>query len=354
MAKGAEDTACYCYNRLVALNEVGGDPGLFGRSVEAFHTACAETQERWPLAMLSTSTHDTKRSEDVRARISLLSEIPGRWDEAVRRWSARNEQYRTGDSPDRNAEYLLYQTLVGAWPIEQERVTAYMLKAAREAKLHTSWTATNAEYERALTDFIAGALADEAFVGDLRAFVDDLTTPGWMTSLSQTLLKLTAPGVPDIYQGCDLWDLSLVDPDNRRPVDYDLRRRLLSELEGLSPEEIWARRDVGLPKLWLIRQALGVRRDHPQAFGARGAYEPLKAQGAKAAHVVAFMRGSAVITVAPRLVIGLGGDWADTTLDLPEGRWRDALTGDTRDGGSLALAEALRRFPLALFVKVDE
>ncbi|HEY7850573.1 MAG TPA: malto-oligosyltrehalose synthase, partial [Ktedonobacterales bacterium] len=208
MAKGAEDTACYCYNRLVALNEVGGDPGVFGRSVDAFHAFCAATQERWPQTMLTTSTHDTKRSEDVRARLSLLSELPERWGEAVRRWSARNERLRTGDAPDRNAEYLLYQTLVGAWPIEQARVSEYMLKAAREARQQTSWTAPNAEYEQALQAFIAGALADEEFTDDLRALVDGLTTPGWITSLAQTLLKLTAPGVPDIYQGCDLWDMS--------------------------------------------------------------------------------------------------------------------------------------------------
>lgn len=351
MAKGAEDTACYCFNRLVALNEVGGDPGVFGRSVEAFHAACAETQERWPQTMLTTSTHDTKRSEDVRARLSLLSEIPERWGETARRWSARNEQYRAGEYPDRNAEYLFYQTLVGAWPLDETRANEYMLKAVREAKQQTSWTTPNADYESALQAFIAGALADGEFVADLRAFMDELMTPGWVTSLSQTLLKLTAPGVPDIYQGCDLWDLSLVDPDNRRPVDYDLRQRLLSELEGMSPEDIWARRDEGLPKLWLIRQALEVRRARPQAFGPRGAYEPLSAQGAKAAHVVAFSRGGEVIALAPRLVMGLGGDWADTALELPEGSWRNALTDERFAGGVVSMADALRRFPVALFVR---
>jgi (1->4)-alpha-D-glucan 1-alpha-D-glucosylmutase len=351
MAKGAEDTACYCYNRLVALNEVGGDPGVFGRSVDAFHAFCAATQERWPATMLTTSTHDTKRSEDVRARLSLLSELPVRWGEAVRRWSARNEQLCGGEHPDRNAQYLLYQTLIGAWPIEQERVMEYLLKAAREAKQQTSWTAPNAEYEQTLQAFIASALADERFVSDLRNFVDDLKTPGWVNSLAQTLLKLTAPGAPDIYQGCDLWDLSLVDPDNRRPVDYALRQRLLSELEDATPEDIWARRDEGLPKLWLTRQALAARREHAAAFGPQGAYTPLSAQGAKAAHLVAFMRGGEIIALAPRLVIGLGDDWADTTLELPAGRWRNALTGDALDGGVVALAEALRRFPVALLIK---
>lgn len=353
MAKGAEDTACYCFNRLVALNEVGGDPGIFGRSVEAFHAACADTQDRWPQTMLTTSTHDTKRSEDVRARLSLLSEIPDRWGEAAQRWSARNERYRTGDFPDRNAEYLFYQTLVGAWPLDETRATEYMLKAAREAKQHTTWTNQNAAYESALQAFIAGALADEEFLADLRGFVGELTTPGWITSLSQTLLKLTAPGVPDIYQGCDLWDLSLVDPDNRRPVDYDLRRRLLGELEGMSPEDIWARRDEGLPKLWLLRQTLATRRAHAQAFGPRGAYEPLSAHGERANHAIAFSRGGVVVTLAPRLAMSLNGDWQDTTLDLPEGQWRDALTGDRFSGRSVALADALRRFPVALFVRED-
>ena len=351
MAKGAEDTAFYCYNRLVSLNEVGGDPGVFGRSVEDFHAACAGTQERWPAMMLTTSTHDTKRSEDVRARISLLAELPERWSEAVQRWSARNERLRVNDAPDRNAEYLLYQTLVGAWPIDEERISQYMLKAVREAKQRTSWTSPNAEYESALQGFISGALADEEFVNDLRAFVDSITSAGWITSLAQALLKLTAPGVPDIYQGCDLWDLSLVDPDNRRPVDYALRQRLLGELEGLSPEDIWARRDEGLPKLWLTQRALATRRAQVAAFGPRGTYEPLIAQGAKAAHVVAFMRGGAVASIAPRLVIGLGDDWGDTSLDLPAGRWRNALTGEQRAGGPLWLGEALRRFPVALLVR---
>jgi (1->4)-alpha-D-glucan 1-alpha-D-glucosylmutase len=226
-----------------------------------------------------------------------------------------------------------------------------MLKATREAKQRTTWTEINAEYERALQGFIAGALADDEFVGDLRAFVDSIAAAGWTTSLAQTLLKLTAPGVPDIYQGCDLWDLSLVDPDNRRPVDYDLRRRLMGELEGRSPEDIWARRAEGLPKLWLIQRALAARREHAAAFGARGAYEPLAAQGAKATHVVAFVRGGVVVSIAPRLVIGLGDDWGDTSLDLPAGRWRDALSGEPHAGGALALGEALRRFPVALLVR---
>lgn len=356
MAKGAEDTAFYCFNRLVSLNEVGGDPSHFGTSVEAFHAACTATQLHWPLTMLTTSTHDTKRSEDVRVRISLLSEIPERWSDTVRRWAEHNERHRSGNLPDRNAEYLLYQTLVGAWPLDVERATAYMEKAAREAKLYTSWTAPLPDYERALRTFVEGALADQEFVADLERFVASLTTPGWISALSQTLLKLTTPGVPDIYQGTDIWDLSLVDPDNRRPVDFDTRRRLLGELAGSTIEDIWARRDEGLPKLWLIRQALALRQRRPELFGSRATYQPLAPRGAKAVHAVAFVRGGEVVTVAPRLVLGLGGDhadWADTTLELPAGHWHNELTGDIVEGGTVGLAGLLRRFPAALLVRED-
>ncbi|HYO12129.1 MAG TPA: malto-oligosyltrehalose synthase [Thermoanaerobaculia bacterium] len=349
MAKGVEDTSFYNYNRLTSLNEVGGSPGCFGISVEDFHRDNAEAQARWPAAMLATSTHDTKRSEDVRVRLSLLSEIPERWGEAVRRWMSHNERHRSGGSPDRNAEYLLYQTLVGAWPISAERAVAYMEKAAREAKVHTSWTRQDPAYEAALKGFVEGVLADRDFVADLEGFVTPLIEPGRLSSLSQVLLKLAAPGVPDTYQGTELWDLSLVDPDNRRPVDYDLRRRLVRELEaGMTPEQILARMDEGLPKLWVIRQALHLRRRHPELFGPESDYRPLQAWGEKAAHVVAFGRGEGFIAVAPRLVIGLGGDWGDTVLPLPEGRWHNELTGEEIEGGERCLPGLLARFPVAL------
>ncbi len=259
MAKGVEDTAFYCFNRLVCLNEVGGDPGHFGSTVESFHQACRAAQTRWPDAMLATATHDTKRGEDTRARLSLLSEIPEAWCEAVRNWSAMNEPYRRGGWPDRNAEYLYYQTLIGAWPLSAERAQAYMEKAVCEARQHTNWTERNEAYENALRDFIAATLASAEFKHRLEKFVAPLVEAGHINSLAQTLLKLTAPGVPDLYQGGELWDLNLVDPDNRRPVDFKLRRRLLAELKSLSVEEIWRRRSEGLPKLWLIRQALEVR-----------------------------------------------------------------------------------------------
>ena len=349
MAKGVEDTAFYRYLRLLSLNEVGCDPALFGRSLDAFHARCVEMRQRRPLAMLTTSTHDTKRSEDVRARISLLSEMPEAWGDAVRRWRGMNERHRRDGEPDRNMEYLIYQTLVGAWPIETERMLAYVTKAAREARVHTSWIDVNATYESALTAFVLGILGDDDFRADMGAFVAPLVRLGRVNSLAQTLLKLTAPGIPDIYQGCELWDLSLVDPDNRRPVDWDRRRELLAWLgDGCSPEEIMAREDDGAPKLWVIRQALRLRRDRAEAFGPRGVYAPLNAKGARAAHVVAFSRGETTVTVAPRLVHGLGGDWRDTELELPAGRWRDVLTGTERPGGPRPMTELLGRFPVAL------
>jgi (1->4)-alpha-D-glucan 1-alpha-D-glucosylmutase len=328
MAKGVEDTAFYNFHRLVALNEVGGDPGRFGISPEEVHRTLSES---WPRAMLATSTHDTKRSEDVRARLALLSEIPDRWAEFVHRWFGRFS--------DPNAEYLLYQTLVGAWPIETDRVVAYMEKAAREAKGATSWTRTDTEYEDSLRSFVEAVLADGDFVADLEAFVALLVEPGRINSLAQTLVKLTAPGVPDIYQGTELWSLALVDPDNRRPVDYEERRQLLNDLAGEpAPEEILARMDQGLPKLWVIRQALRLHR-------RLGSYAPLQAKGDRAGHVFAFSRGE-IVTVVPRLVIGLGGDWGDTSLDLPPGR--NELTGEDVSGGEVRLSDLLRRFPVAL------
>jgi (1->4)-alpha-D-glucan 1-alpha-D-glucosylmutase len=348
MAKSIEDTAFYRFNRLVALNEVGSDPGVFGVSVEAFHRACAAAATRWPRTMLATSTHDTKRSEDVRARLCLLSESPGPWAAAVRRWAARNERHRRGEWPDRNAEYLFYQTLVGAWPLGIERARAYMQKAAREAKLHTSWTTPNQGYEAALAAFVEGTLADPAFLADVEAFVAPLLAPSRVNALAQTLLKLSAPGVPDLYQGTELWTLTLVDPDNRGPVDYDLRRRLLRALEGLTPEEILARSDEGLPKLWVVRQALALRRRCPRLFGPAGTYRALAAAGRRADHVVAFCRGEGAVTAVPRLVLTLANDWQDTTLDIPPGSWENALTGDRLEGGAVRLVDLLARFPVAL------
>jgi len=352
MAKGLEDTVFYNFNRLVALNEVGGDPGRFGVSVVQYHDECRETQRQWPTSMTTTTTHDTKRSEDVRARLSLLSEIPEAWSQAVERWSEHNLRHKTDGFPDRNAEYLLYQILVGAWPIDVDRATEYMLKATREAKAHTSWTDGNETYENALKKFVSKLLGDREFIADLTRFTEPLIGPGRINSLSQVLLKLTSPGIPDIYQGNELWDMSLVDPDNRRPVNYAVRRQRLAELAGkLSPEEIMQRSEEGLPKLWVTRQALHLRRDRPELFGTDGDYRPIEARGSKADHVVAYSRGEGCMVVAPRLPIRLEGDWGETSLPIPVGRWSNILTGEFVSGGESKLAGLLARFPVGLLTR---
>jgi (1->4)-alpha-D-glucan 1-alpha-D-glucosylmutase len=352
MAKGVEDTAFYSYFRLVSLNEVGGNPARFGVPVEQFHKWCSETQARQPFTMLCTSTHDTKRGEDVRSRINVLTEMTPTWTDAVKRWSAANAQYRTGDVPDRKTEYLLYQTLVGTWPISVERAVDYMRKATREGKERTSWVEPNTVYEEALEKFIAFVMGDAAFVTDLEAFLTPLLPAARANSLALVLLKLTAPGVPDLYQGTELWDLSLVDPDNRRPVDFDLRRRLLSEVTQLTPEQIMERTCEGLPKLWTVRQALRTRAAHPKCFGAEGTYSALWAAGPKAGSLVAFRRGEDVITVVPRLLIG-AGSWEGSSLELPPGVWENQFTGERIGEGKTDISALFSRFPLALLTRVE-
>jgi len=360
MAKGAEDTAFYCWRRLISLNEVGGDPGRFGTTVEQFHRWNQHAAAAYPSTMLALSTHDTKRSADVRSRISLLSEIPDQWALAVRRWSAMNEAHKTDGRPDRGAEYLLYQTLVGAWPLPADRAVAYMEKAAKEAKEHTSWTRPDPAYDQALTAFVEAVLADPAFSADLGAFVAHLVRPGRVTSLAQVLVAMTATGAPDLYQGSELWDLSLVDPDNRRPVDYDARRRALDEVTAAGPDDVWPPSPScdGTSKLWLVHRALGLRRERFAAFAPGSSYEALAVEGDKADHALAYCRNGQVAVVVPRLVMGLGGQmigaagptWGDTAVMLPAGRWTDALGGAVVEGGRAELEPLLARFPMALLV----
>jgi (1->4)-alpha-D-glucan 1-alpha-D-glucosylmutase len=338
----------------LSLNEVGGDPGQFATSMAEFHSYCAELQRQWPETMVTTSTHDTKRGEDTRLRISLLSEIPQQWTEAVRRWAAMNERHRRGTLPDRSSEYQLYQTLIGAWPIALERLWPAMLKAAREAKRHTSWMSPAADYEEALQAFVAGVLQDREFAADFEAFLAPLLAPAYVSSLAQTLIRCTAPGIPDLYQGAELWDLRLVDPDNRLPVDYDVRRRLLAELEGLTPEQVWRRAESGLPKLFVIQRVLQLRRRRQRLFARGASYRPILAEGEQADHAVAFLRGEAVLTLTPRLVIGLGGKWGETSLNIPEGKWRNLFTGESVRAGRVRMADMLRRFPVALLERLGD
>ena len=344
MAKGVEDTAFYRYNRLVSLNEVGGDPGVFGTPVEDFHAATARIADLWPDTMLTLSTHDTKRGADVRARINVLSEIPEQWRDAVENWGRSNARHRDGEWPDRNAEYLLYQTLVGAWPTDPDRIASYMYKALREAKLHTSWADPNERYERDVEVFSRTILSDREFVRSVESFLRDnrVIERGRRNSLAQAALLLTCPGIPDIYQGSEIWDMSLVDPDNRRPVDYALRSRLLSD----APR---SRVDVaddgsGLLKMTLVHSLLSHRRSAPDTY-SKGGYEPLRVEGDG---IVAYERDALAVVVPCRSTLS-----GHTHVDLPAGEWVDVVTGATVPGGAHRVASLLAHFPLAALTRPE-
>ena len=355
MAKGVEDTAFYCFNRMIGMNEVGGAPGLNGITLAEFHEYCTNMHSTHPLTMTTLSTHDTKRADDVRARLAAITEIPGKWKAILSRWSRANAPFRTGKFPDRNTEYFLYQTLIGAWPISKDRLIAYMEKSTREAGQKTSWTQQNSEFEQALRTFIERILESQSFVAELENFVGRILEAGRINSLAQTLLKCTAPGVPDTYQGSELWDLSLVDPDNRRAVDYDQRREMLIHLQdNIDVEEIVRGMDSGLPKLWVIHKALCLRREHPEWFGAGAAYKPIVAEGSKSDHLVGFQRGDSVAALVPRWPLKLAGYWAGTTVALPPGQWRNLFTRDLTMGGQVRVQTLLKRFPVALFMREAE
>jgi (1->4)-alpha-D-glucan 1-alpha-D-glucosylmutase len=341
MAKGVEDTAFYRYLRLSALNEVGGDPGRFGLPLSEFHEACTAMQRDWPVSMTTLSTHDTKRAEDVRARLVLLSECAAEWGDAVTRWHAAARPYRSAAGPDAATEQLVWQTLVGAWPLSADRAVAYVEKATREAKARTSWVDPVPAFDAAVQSFVRGVLGDGALVAEVTRFVERLS-PAWqITSLAQKAVQLTMPGVADTYQGTELWDLSLVDPDNRRPVDWDQRRRLLAELDaaGSAPPL----EDSGAAKLHLVSRLLRLRRERPELFGPEASYEPLDA-GARA---IGFSRGD-VVTVAPvrALQVQTAG-WGDDRVTLPDGHWQDVLTGAARTG-EVGLQQLLADFPVSV------
>ena len=335
VAKGTEDTAFYRYTRFVALNEVGGAPDRFGVPPAEFHARAALREAGSPAAMTALSTHDTKRSEDVRARLAVLAELPGEFAEVVRRWTAAHPV----DEPSLNA--LAWQSLVGAWPITADRMRAYLDKAAKESKVRTTWVDHDEAFEAAVAAWPEQVLSGPV-AAEVASFVDRIVAPGWSNALGQKLVQLTAPGVPDVYQGTELWDLSLVDPDNRRPVDYEVRRRLLARIEdGWLPDVD----DSGAAKLLVVQRALRLRREHPELF--RG-YRPLEASGRTARHVVAFERNG-LVAVATRLPVGLAnaGGWGDAVLPLPPGEWTDVLT--SRPAAPL-LADLLDRYPVALLV----
>jgi (1->4)-alpha-D-glucan 1-alpha-D-glucosylmutase len=345
MAKGVEDTAFYRYNRFVALNEVGGDPDRFGVSPAEFHVRCAGRVASWPHTMTTLSTHDTKRSEDVRARLAVLAEIPNEWAPRLRRWS------RAHPLPGRSLELLAWQNLVGAWPISAERLAAYLGKASKEAKLVTSHVDANAEVDAAVAAWPEQVLGDAAVVAEIEEFVARLDIPGRSNSLGQKLLQIAGPGVPDVYQGTELYEYSLVDPDNRRPVDWGLRRALLERIDGGWLPEFGDDPD-GAAKLLITAQALLLRRQRAELFAG---YRAVPAEGPAAEHCLAFARSPSLVAVATRLPVGLAaaGGWADTVLPLPDAAtgWTDVLTGVPVDGSAPQLAQLLARYPVVLLVR---
>ncbi len=361
MAKGLEDTAFYRYQPLVSLNEVGGDPARFGTTVADFHDAMRYAALHWPHAMLTLSTHDTKRSGDVRARISVLSELAAAWDEAVTTWSEQNAKHKRrnarhgrGGWPDRAAEHLLYQTLVGTWPIDAARTQAFMIKAAREAKSHTSWTDPQRGYEAALSDFITAVLDDPDFAASMNAFLDQhkIIARGRLNSLAQTALLLTCPGVPDIYQGTEIWDLSLVDPDNRRSISFASQWALLADIADGGPELALARDDAGGPKIWLISKLLEHRRAFPGCYDQTAGYEPVDVTGRHADRFIAFTRSGRIAVIVPRLATSEADPWTGTDVALPPGQWVSVLTEEHFSSGNVRAAALLRRFPVQVLARV--
>jgi (1->4)-alpha-D-glucan 1-alpha-D-glucosylmutase len=378
MAKAAEDTAFYRYVRLLALNEVGGDPRRFGMSVAAFHHLTQQRARQWPRAMVTTATHDTKRGEDARVRLALLSEMPGEWGRRVFQWLRLNRSRRSeidgASVPDRNVEYLFYQALFGAWPpglapedIDgldslAERVEAYMIKAVRERKLETSWSNPNADYEAALQRYVRAVLdgsRPNPFLAEFHAFVAALARPGAITALAQLVLKLTVPGVPDTYQGSELWDFRLVDPDNRRPVDWETRHALLEAVAATQPRDLAPDWQDGREKLFVTHRLLALRRTHPELFAA-GDYHPVEAAGERSVHLCAFARchrGLCLVVAVPRLVYQLyrGGeaaDWGAAEIGLPpEGAWRDVFTGRWIEARERVTAtELFADFPVSVLI----
>ncbi|HSC56166.1 MAG TPA: malto-oligosyltrehalose synthase, partial [Nitrospira sp.] len=401
-AKGVEDTAFYRYHRLISLNEVGGEPEQFGLSVEDFHKRMWERQARWPHALSASSTHDTKRSEDLRARINVLSELPQEWKLKVGRWNRMNRQHfkeTEGERmPDRNDEYLFYQTLVGVWPLEAmgddaykefcERIQRYMQKAVHEAKAHTSWISPSPAYDHSVQTFVEGVLArtsSNRFLEDFLPFQERVARYGLYNSLSQLVLKIAAPGVPDFYQGTELWSFHLVDPDNRGPVDYQIRSEMVNDLRStinrLGPDRAEFTRGLfeqahdARVKMYTIMAGLEHRRLHPELV-QQGEYLPLECGGSKKQHVCAFARlfqQQALVAVAPRLIATLTPEskhppmgpsvWEDTWIATPPwptlGEFRHLLTGEIFSAESLngrrvlPLARVLTHAPIALLERIS-
>ncbi len=377
MAKGAEDTTFYIYNRFISLNEVGGDPAVFGLTLKDFHNFMAERQSKWPYTMNATSTHDTKRGEDVRARLNVLSEIPKEWSKQVILWNRINRSKKKMvnglRAPDKNDEYFIYQTLIGTYPFDQKdhepftrRMKDYIIKAIREADIHTAWIKQDADYEQACVNFIEEILKrDEKneFMGSFIPFQKKIAFDGVLNSLSQQMLKMTCPGVPDFYQGTELWDLTLVDPDNRRPVDYQYRMGLLQEIENKGSFDhikvITENNNDDRIKLFLIFKVLKVRKQYADLF-LKGDYIPLEIQGELNKHMIAFARKLGqlwTITVVPRFLrqfVEENHHWGEVILLLPQNapqQWINAFTGEKLSiPDKISLDELFRNFPVAFLL----
>jgi (1->4)-alpha-D-glucan 1-alpha-D-glucosylmutase len=350
-AKGVEDTAMYRWPRLLSANEVGADPDRPSADLAEFHAFAARLAREWPATMTTLSTHDTKRQEDVRARIAVLTESPQGWADTVTSWHARTAQLRRGPVPDPDTEYLLWQTLVGAWPISEDRLTSYLRKAMREAKTVTSWLDPDLYYETAVLDLAGAILADEALTASIAEFVAAITPDACAHSLGAKLVQLTMPGVPDVYQGCELAGFALVDPDNRAAIDFARRRAMLDAVSD-APATAGSAEEGGLDasKMLICARALRLRREHPDWFA--GSYQALTASGPARDHAVAFSRAGQCVSVATRLPARLrqDGGWRDTALPLPPGKWQDVLTAATYTGGEVPLAELTTSLPVALLV----
>jgi (1->4)-alpha-D-glucan 1-alpha-D-glucosylmutase len=367
-AKGLEDTAFYRYTRFTSLNEVGGNPGTFGIGVEEFHEYNRHKSEKWPHSLLATATHDTKRGEDVRARLNVLSEMPAEWEQAVRRWGELNADHKPNGAPNKNDEYLLYQTLVGTWTSESDvsaytkRIQEYMLKSIREAKTATSWTDPDKAYENGVSEFIGQTLGMKQFVTELARFCEPVAFFGMFNSLAQVVLKICSPGVPDFYQGTELWDLSLVDPDNRRPVDFIAREDLLERIRNSSPSQLLENWEDGAVKLFTTISALRARQQYREIF--EGSYDPVLLSGEKKQHLIAFARtaeSGTILVAVPRFLRTLTGGalsyptpqlWGGTALAFTgQKRFRNLLTNEEHD--SLHAANLFRTFPAALLLALD-
>jgi (1->4)-alpha-D-glucan 1-alpha-D-glucosylmutase len=347
MAKGVEDCAFYRWSRLTSLNEVGGDPSIFAIPPAEFHDHMGLRQADWPHAMVTLSTHDTKRGEDVRARITALAEIPDEWATAL------DELLALAPLPDAGFASLLWQAVLGSWPASRERLHGYAEKAMREAGDRTTWTEPDEDFEAAVHAAVDAAHDDERVRAVLERLLARVVAPGWSNALAAKLLSITVPGVPDVYQGSELWEQSLVDPDNRRFVDFDLRAAALGALAGGERPGLGdAADDPGTAKLLVTREALTLRRERPELFTS---YAGVAAHGAAADHVLAFDRGGA-LTVVTRMPLGLAarGGWDDTTLALGDGTWHDVVSGRTFEvAGGLAVGELLTALPVALLVRED-